>query len=212
MKKSTRILIVLFFPILILMVGCGSDNSEKTDSRKERSESKSNNPFSDLKKAAEEMEKVIGGDAEVSDPVNFRDLKKFLPESFQNFDRVDAGGSTQGVMGVSVSTVEGKYENNEDGKISINIVDVGGMSMVVKGLASWTNLELDKESDDEYERTTEINGHKAYEKFNNKRKRGETAILVNDRFIVTVKGRNVNEKSIKKAINKLNFRKLNKLN
>jgi len=78
-------------------------------------------------------------------------------------------------------------------------------------LAAWSKLDVDRETDDGYERTTTFDGHKAYEKYNDKRKRGEINLIVNSRFIVQVEGRGVEMDELKRAIKKIDLDDLAKL-
>ena len=64
------------------------------------------------------------------------------------------------------------------------------------GMAAWANLSIDKEDSNGYERTTKIDGHKAYEKYNTKSERGEVSIFFKERFIVKVEGRKVKMEDI----------------
>ena len=63
-----------------------------------------------------------------------------------------------------------------------------------------------------YERTTLIDGHKAYEKYDGRSETGEISIIVEDRFIVNIKGDNIREKDLQTALRKLDLSGLERLN
>jgi len=110
------------------------------------------------------------------------------------------------MMGMNVSHAEGKYTNDDkSARMRINITDVGGFGPAMMGMASWASLEFDKETDNGYEKTTTVDGYKAYEKYNSKSKDGEVAVLVAQRFIVNANGTNVSVDDLKSALKDLDL-------
>ncbi len=145
------------------------------------------------------------------DPVDFRKLKEMLPSSAGGMERTEATGEKNGTMGFSLSQAEGKYEK-DDANMEVNIVDTGGVGgMAMMGMAAWAMAEVDKETATGYEKTTTIDGHKAYEKYDNEGKDGELNVLVGNRFIVTVKGRNVSMDQMKDTLDDIDLSKLAKM-
>jgi hypothetical protein len=67
---------------------------------------------------------------------------------------------------------------------------------------------VDKESDDEYEKTTEYEGYKAYEKYNSKNQDGEISVMVANRYIVEVKGNGVSIDKVKATLKDIDLDKL----
>lgn len=144
------------------------------------------------------------------DPVNFRDLKEVLPKKMAGLSRENSEGQTSGILGFKISTVEADYFD-DNSSFEVSIVDIGGAGKLAKKMANWTEFEVDKEGKDGYERTTEINGYPALEKYNERREGGEISLFVDDRFIISVKGDGVSERQMKRAIKDINLRKLNRL-
>lgn len=145
------------------------------------------------------------------DPVDFRSLKELLPNKAGGLERTEATGEKNGAMGFSISQAQGKYQNDES-SIEVEIMDTGGVGgMAMMGMAAWALAEVDKETASGYEKTTRINGMKAYEKYDNDGKDGEVNVLVGDRFVVNVKGRNVTMDQIKDTLGDLNLDQLAKL-
>lgn len=147
---------------------------------------------------------------EDKEPIGFRDLKKALPRSLGGIDFEESEGQTSGAFGFKISTVEATYKE-DDAEFEVTIVDVAGVGKLVKSMAKWTEFEVDKETRNGYERTTEIDGHPALEKYDDRRESGETSILVNDRFIISVKGRGVSERQMRRAVDDINIRKIARL-
>lgn len=164
-----------------------ADNLTKTiEDATKNGENNINDAINQLEDLAKNLQK--DGDGNVKKPVNFRKLKNLLPENANGFEKTNAKGESTGAMGFNISQVEAKYEKG-DKKVELNIVDAGGIGTAIMGMASWSVIQIDKESDTGFERTTTYKGRKAFEKCNNKR--CEFALIIANRFIVTSKGRNV---------------------
>ncbi len=166
------------------------------------------NAFDNLGDALEGLKKKHN--IESKDPVSFRDMKKALPRSLAGVDFEESEGQTTGILGIKISTVEATYQE-DDAAFEVTIVDVAGVGKLVKKMAKWSEFEVDKETRDGYERTTEIDGHPALEKYNERREKGETSLLVDDRFIITIKGEGVSERQMRRAVDDINIRKLTRL-
>jgi hypothetical protein len=66
-----------------------------------------------------------------------------------------------------------------------------------------------KETSDGYEKATTVGGQPAVEKWQPERKDGELTILANDRFVVEVRGRDIdNVKTLHDFAGKIDFGKL----
>lgn len=157
----------------------------------------------ELAAQAEEMQKK--GPVET---VNFRSLKELLPDDADGLDRKEATGEKNGAAGFTVSTATGKYANDDKSEtIELTLVDGGGTAMMM-GLAAWSMIEVDKETENGYEKTGKMGDNKSYEKYDNTNKDGEIAVLVNKRFIVTAKGRGVSMDKIKAALEDVDLDKL----
>ncbi len=142
--------------------------------------------------------------------VNFRELKALLPEELDGLSRTSASGEKTNAFGINVSKAEGEYKTEDkSGRIKITIVDMGSISGWA-GLAAfgWTIVEIDKETEDGYERTIEYKGYKGFEKYNTKRNHGKKEIMVAKRFMVTVEGDNVPMEAIDDAMDEVDVDEL----
>ena len=204
-----------------LMTNCGDlESAEQKEER--RRVNLQDDIDNDLAEAKDDIGKAIDnlGDAfaglkkkhniEGKDPINFRDMKKALPRSLAGVDFEGSEGQTTGILGFKISTVEATYQEDETA-FEVTVVDVAGVGKLVKSMAKWSEFEVDKETRNGYERTTEIDGHPALEKYDERREEGETSILVENRLIVTVKGEGVSEKQMRRAVEDINIRELVKL-
>jgi hypothetical protein len=159
---------------------------------------------------AQAMQMLAGQNgAQRVEPVNFRELKALLPEALLGYKRTEAKGEKAGAMGVVVSQASADYDGEGGARIDIKLVDVGNLAgPLALGMAGWASVEIDRETETGYEKSTVLGGNKAFEKYDTKSKRGEVKVLVGNRFIVEVRGRNVSIDDLKAAAGKLDLGKL----
>ena len=194
MKKS----LILAMAITSLLISCGK-KEEKQEEPKSGIETLQQ--FADKAKEMQSREPV--------DPVDFRKLKELLPEEIAGFKRTEASGEKEGAMGFTISRAEAKYKGSSDATVDIEILDTGGIAGVATmALAAWTMADIDKESDTSYEKTTQLDGYKAFEKYDSQSKSGELNLLVADRYVVNLNGNNVTMEQMKNALADLNLNRL----
>ena len=210
---------LLLLVAVLFLTACGSNNDSNDSMDDEdseetvvsiRTEKDSDDPTKSIEDAMAEARKALQGDGEAKEVVNFRDLKSLMPEKMLGMKRTDFSGEKAGAFGFNVSKAEAEYRD-DDKKIEVNIVDVAGVAAAMMGMASWATVEIDRESDDGYERTTTIGGNKAFEKYDANQKTGELNLIVDERFIIAIKGRNIEEKDLRKALDKISVKKLSRL-
>ena len=193
--------------LLTIGAGCGS-----REEKKEENEGASVSLGGTLN-AVQEMAKQTE-EAQKNGPVatiDFRKLKDLLPADADGLPRKSATGEKNGMGGFNFSTATGKYENSDNTEnIELAIVDAGG-SGAMMGMAAWSMLDMDKETESGYEKTTKIGDNKAYEKYDNANKSGEIAVLVKNRYIVTVKGNGVDMNKIKAVLDDVDLDKLGEM-
>lgn len=150
-----------------------------------------------------------GAQGSATEAVDFRELKALLPEDLPGMQRTSAEGQKNGAMGMTISEAEGRYESEGGGRITVKIVDAGAMAgMASMAMYAWAGVEIDKEDDNGYEKTTTINGRRGYEKYDRSRNSGEVNLLVGGRFIVQVEGDEVSMDDLKSALDKVDLDKL----
>ena len=146
------------------------------------------------------------------EPVNFRDLKALLPDALPGFKRTSATGEKAGAMGMVVSHADADYSGEGGAHLDVKITDIGNVTGPLGlGLAGWAMVEVDRETETGYEKSTVLGGNKAFEKYDTRSKHGEVNVLVANRFIVEVKGRDVKMDDIKNVVAKLDLAKLGSL-
>lgn len=193
---------------LLLCAGCGSSEEKKKEEADEASVSLggSLNAVQEMAKQAEEAQK--NGPVET---IDFRKLKELLPADADGLARKSADGEKNGMAGFNFSTARGRYENADNTEnIELDIVDAGGTGALM-GMAAWSMIDMDKETDSGYEKTTKIGDNKAFEKYDNTNKSGEVAVIVKNRFIVTIKGNGVDMNKLKAVLDDVDLDKLGDL-
>jgi hypothetical protein len=162
--------------------------------------------------AMENLARSMGKPGATGSLVDFRDLKALLPETIGDLKRTSAEGEKSSAMGFGVSKATGKYKGDGKGRLRVELIDtagVGGIAIAAFGLAG---LEVDKETENGYERTSTVGGRKLFEKYNSKSRRGEIKALVGNRFVVEIDGDDVPMETLKDALtSKLDLAKLEAL-
>jgi hypothetical protein len=199
--------IVSFTLVAALMLNsCSGKKEDQTEEANEEPKS-SIDALQELADKAKDL-----GNREAVDPIDFRKLKEFLPARTGGLDRTEATGEKSGAMGFTVSTAEGKYKGDDNASIDIEIIDTGGIAGVsTMTLAAWSMAEIDKETTTGYEKTTKIEGFKAFEKYDNEQKSGELNVLVAERYLINVEGNNVSIQQLKDCLKDIDLDKLSDL-
>lgn len=183
----------IFLWVVVLITSIHACTPDAEGSRKSREEA-----FKHLDQSFENLK------TEPNAVVDFRVLKDALPDQVAGMKRVTHEGQKTGLAGFSVSTAEATYEDGEK-HLTITLLDTGGLGSILSGIASWSQLEVDKEDENGYERTTLIDGRKVYEKYMKTTKEGTVAMIAADRFVVTISGQQVEESDLLKALSKIKF-------
>lgn len=148
------------------------------------------------------FEKLKSDHAEV---VDFRLLKDGLPDKMLGMDRIDHSGQKAGIAEMQFSMAEATYADG-DKKVAVKIIDTGGLGALLSSMAVWSQIEVDKEDQDGYERTTMIGSKKAIEKYNRTHKEGEISMIMADRFIVDVGASNISEDELRQVISQIRIK------
>ena len=207
-----RTLLCLCAACGIILSACSFDGGKKK-ARKEAEEAAkvaAENPAEAVRKAFEGLNSGKSEAGEVK-PVDHRALRDLLKESLRGgFERTEYESQTVGAMGFNMSNAQAQYTSG-DCRLDVNIADTGGMGMAVMSMAAWSQMEVDREDKNGYERTSTFHGHKSFEKYDKSNNSAEIALIVDNRFIVTVNGNGCEMDDVKKAAGDLDLDELRKL-
>jgi len=202
----------LFALSLISFVFFSYSCGEKNDSPQTNRGSDESGNKSDMEQYADKMKEVSESfkEGKKVTPVDFRDLKALLPENLGSIKRTNIEGERTAAMGMNISTANADYADQENNQsIDLKITDLGSVSGL-SGLAAygWYMVDIDKETENGYEKTITYKSYKGYEKYDNQYKSGEISILVAKRFVVEANGNNVDMDQLKVAVNLIDLGKL----
>ena len=211
--KSSRYLV--FCLPLMLVFGCGKsveqkqleEAGQKMEDAGKKMEEAMKQGGQGFGEAMQKMGEAMTAGKKV-EPVDFRALKELLPESLPGMKRTNANGEKTAAFGINVAKAEGEYRGETEGNIDITITDMGNMSGLTAMAAGWAMVDIDKESDTGYEKTTTYKGQKAHEQYTKESQHGEIEVLVGNRFIVEAKGNSVKMDDLKAALGKIDIGKL----
>lgn len=191
---KTRFLILLATTVL---VGCGlGDKAEQVRQMAEAAEEA-------LKSGdtAGALGAFLGGGEPVQ-PVDFRRLKELLPERLGDLPREEATGERSRMMGIGTSKAQATYRTEgSNANMNLSIVDFGSMRAITMMGLGWAMVDIDNESESGFERTVKHEGYPAYVKYNHsgRSSNGQMSVIVEERFVVTVNGYNVDAEAIEEA-------------
>ncbi len=140
----------------------------------------------------------------------YADLQKMLPSSISGYTKEgDPKGETMNMVGMSYSTASQVYKSG-DGEITVNIMDYSASYAAFGAATAMFATGFSVDNDQEHLGAIDlgISGVKAWEDVKKKEKRSTVMAGVNDRFLVTAEGRNVEPDAVKEAIKSVNFDKL----
>jgi hypothetical protein len=209
---------VLAVALAALAAGCGKEEPAKgadAGSKVGEAAQKMGSALlaGDMGQAGEAMKQMGGalaGSVQV-EPVDFRTLKELLPANLAGLKRVSAEGSRTKVMGIAASTAEAVYTDGKGGRMKVAITDAGTLTGIAAVAVAWINVEIDKEGDSGYERTTTIEGRKAYERYEKATRTGKLDVVAAGRFLVAAEATGLDMKAFREAIGRIDLAKLDAL-
>jgi hypothetical protein len=142
--------------------------------------------------------------------IPYADLQKLLPSSISGYTKEgDPKGESMNMAGMSYSTASQVYKNGE-AEITVNIMDYNASYAAFGAATAMFATGFSVDNADEHLGAVDlgISGVKAWEDVKKKEKRSTIMAGVNDRFLVTVEGRNVETETVKDAIKLVDFSKL----
>lgn len=207
----------------LFLQSCGSETATEeeknsvsldytvTDSEGKKSAGELNIDLQEPQEALNEISKALEGinlnikkDGKEVEVVGFRELKKRFPDNIGGMERKSSEGQTTGFAGMKISIAEAEYNNGEQ-HLDLTITDTGGLGAALMGMAFWSNLEMDKETENGFERTTEIDGHRAYMKYDRTRNQSEIAVIFDNRFLAVAKGKGIEFDDLQEIVEDLDL-------
>lgn len=145
----------------------------------------------ELAKAMESAAAAMGGktaDGKVAEPVSFQSLQTALPE-VSGWQRETPTGERM-TSPVAFSQAEADYTMG-DATINVKIVDSVFSQMLIAPWAMFLTTGYEKQTNDGYEKSTNVSGNPGFERWSISGKNGELNLVVAKRFLVTIDGNNI---------------------
>lgn len=114
-------------------------------------------------------------------------LKAFLPETLGGLPRTSLSAERNAAMGFEVAEASADYSDGAGKNLRLQINDTGGAQGML-ALASWANVESERQWDGGYERNYRADGRMIHERWDGTANRGEYNVIVGNRFAVEVSG------------------------
>lgn len=200
MKKLSLLGCLMAAGLLVLSCGKVKEAANAAEGLKNYAEG--------MKESATKMEERKAKGDTISIP--YKELQKMLPSSIAGFTKDgDPSGQSVNMVGMSYSMATQAFKSG-DGEITINIMDYNASYAAFGMATSMFASGLSVDDDQEHLGTVDlgISGVKAWENVKKKEKSSSVTAGVNDRFLVTAEGRNVEPDVVKKAIKSVDFSKL----
>ena len=147
-----------------------------------------------------------------AEPVDFRKLKEAMPAELLTIKRTEVNGEKTAMGAFKISQAHGTFAKDaNDGdapRIEVTITDYAAAPGMAEAMAAWTKMEIDRESDGGYEKTTKVGEYPAFETYQNEGKAGQLQVFVAGRFVVAVTTQNVPADQLKKIGEELKLEKL----
>jgi hypothetical protein len=155
-----------------------------------------------MQKAAEDMEKQKN-ELEKLAPLTIEQLKAMLPETLMGVPRKSYEANAS--MGTGLATA--KYEINDSMDVKLNIYDCAGPAGAgIYGMQYLGMMNIQQESDDEYTKSVDFNGGKAFEHCEKSTNDCTLTYFAGGRFLVTLEGDHVGADALKQAAKGLDIK------
>src|SRR5215207_6038375 len=140
-------------------------------------------------------------------PTDLRKLKESMPAELAGIKRSENNGERLALGKFLITQARAEYAKPEpaenDPSVTLEIFDYAGATDVAAVITAWQRMEIDKESDGGYERTTKIKDQPAYEQYQNEGKSGQVQVWAGGRFYVNVQTANLTAEQVKKLTDSL---------
>lgn len=203
--------IVIFFSIFIF-IGCG-DKSKEEPQKENKDETSANyqGMTSEYQKMAEQMSDDLIENKEPVPPVSFKILMNYLPKEVAGLKAEKPRGETVQWEKWTHSNASIDFNSETDNQNArVNIYDYAYISNLYLPYQMLFNMKYNRETSEGYEKSIEINGMPAFERWNEEGKDNEVTVLVGKRFIVHVETNGLDESSARKIAEKIDLNSLAK--
>jgi hypothetical protein len=155
--------------------------------------------------ATEALGTLLGGGERV-EPVSVDQLKPLLPETFVALPRKGSSAERSGATGLQVAAAHATY-GVADRRVQLDVTDSGGAGGLV-ALASWANVQSEREDEEGSERTQTVGGRVMHERASKRDGSAEVSLIVARRFVVKAAAQGVPLAELRSAVSGLDLARL----
>ncbi len=144
------------------------------------------------------------------EPLTVDQIKALMPNKLAGLAIYENEGETSAALGAPATFVVTIYRENYN-IIKVAVTDSGAAPATILAAAQWSNQNINKNSDNGFDRTTTYKGYPAHEQYNNQTKVGMFEYIIGHRFIVSCQGKNRTIEQMRAAMDELNLDRLKNL-
>ena len=145
---------------------------------------------------------------ESAEPVSFRELLDYLPQAPQGWQALKPEGETNSFGSYGISQVSQVY-TQEDKKMEVSIFDWAFNSALYTPFLLST--EFSRESTSGYNKGIKINDVPGREEYDYIDREGSLNLLVNNRFLVRIDGKNIEDLELREWWQLMDYQSLTKI-
>lgn len=187
----------------LVLASCGQNGNVVTHKQKNEDGSVTTTSMNlnAMAASADDMDQKVE-DLKKLTPLNLEQLKALLPETLNGIQR--SSFNTNSMMGFGLA--EASYAQ-DDKDLKLAIYDCAGEAgSGIFALSYLTQMNMQSESDNGYTRTTDFKGAKAVETYEKNSNQSTLTYIVNDRLMVVLTGRNIDNATLKQLAQDLSFK------
>ncbi len=176
--------------------------------------------LSQLTRAANEMAaqaKQLAGDSTGGaqrtpvPPVSYKVLLGYLPQSLDDMTAQEPEGETTSAGQWQYSQAKVVFRSTDGSRSAhVGVFDYAHIPMLYLPYQMMLRMKVSRESTKGYERTVEVKGFPAFEKWDKGTGESEISVMVGDRFVVTTSTRGSGEGSARKIVEGIDLKDLAK--
>ena len=189
--------------VTVLLAACNNNKPKNTATfMSEDGKEKVTLDMKQMQNAAQDMEKQKA-ELEKLTPLTIEQLKAMIPETLMGVARKNFNASTS--MGAGLATA--KYEINDSMDIKLNIYDCAGSGGAgIYSLQYLGMMNMQQESDEEYTKTVDFNGGKAFEHCEKSSNDCTLTWFAGGRFLISLEGDHVGADALKQVARGLDIK------
>lgn len=137
-------------------------------------------------------------------------MRALLPGGLDDLTRNNARASRQDVMNMQISQARATYLGENGQRVDLTITDTGGARSLL-ALSGMITQDMETVTDDGFEKVRHDGDRIVHERWNDKTRSGEYAVLVGGRYAVRAQGHAKDFEVLKDAVDAVNLDALEKL-